>query len=123
MKKVAIIYGGPDDEHNFYGDKVKLIVENIDRDKYEPVQIFITKDISFKIFNPKHTNKKLFFSENKIFKFLKDQNIKSAIIMLIGGYGENKILETKLKENMIDIFKVADDFNFHSKAGINNLLN
>lgn len=108
MKKIAIIYGGPDDEHNFYGDKVKEILEKIDRDKYEPVQIFITKDMSFKIFNPKHTNKKLFFSENKIFKFLKDKNINEATLLLLGAYGENKTLENKLKENNIEIKNVED---------------
>lgn len=108
-KKIAIMYGGPDDEHNFYGDKVKEILEKIDREIYEPVQIFITKDLSFKIFNPKHTNKKLFFSENKIFNFLKDKNIKEVILLLIGEYGNEKTLENKLKENNIEI-KNAEDF-------------
>ncbi len=107
-KKIAIMYGGPDDEYNFYGDKVKEVLEKIDREKYEPVQIFITKDLSFKIFNPKHTNKKLFFSENKIFNFLKDKNIKEVILLLIGEYGDEKILENKLKENNIEIKSVED---------------
>jgi hypothetical protein len=103
MKKIAIVYGGPDDEYNFYGNKVKEILEKIDKTIYEPVQIFMTQDSSFKVFNPKHTNKKLFFSENKIFKFLKDQNIKLALPLFIGTYGENKTFENKLKENDIQI--------------------
>ncbi len=107
-QKIAIVYGGPDDENNFYGDKVKEILEKIDREKYEPVQIFVTKEMSFKIFNPKHTNKKLFFSENKIFKFLKDKNINEAMLLLLGAYGESKALENKLKENNIDIKNPKD---------------
>ncbi len=108
MKKIAIVYGGPDDEHNFYGDKVKEILEKIDKNIYEPAQIFMTQDSSFKVFNPKHTNKKLFFSENKIFKFLKDQNIKLAIPLFIGAYGISKTFENKLKENEIEILKVEE---------------
>jgi hypothetical protein len=102
-QKIAIVYGGPDDQHNFYGDKVKEILEKIDKSIYEPVQIFMTQDSSFKIFNPKHSNKKLFFSDNKIFKFLTDQNIKLAVPLFIGAYGEGKVFENKLKENQIEI--------------------
>jgi hypothetical protein len=118
-QKIAIVYGGPDDEHNFYGDKVKELVIKINEqntasdniEKYEPVQIFMTQDSSFKVFNPKHTNKKLFFSENKIFKFLKDQNIKLVIPMFIGAYGENKTFENKLKENEIQIVSAEEILN------------
>ena len=116
MKKIAIIYGGPDDEHNFYGEKVKEILEKITAqnnnfeqlEKYEVVQIFMTRESSFKVFNPKHTNKKLFFSLNKIFKFINDQNIKLSITMLTGAYGDSKIFENKLKENNIEIKKLED---------------
>lgn len=107
-QKIAIIYGGPDDEHNFYGDKVKEIIEKINKDIYEPSQIFMTKDSSFKVFNPKHTNKKLFFSENKIFKFLNDQNIKLALTMFPGAYGESKVFENKLIENNIEVKKLEE---------------
>jgi hypothetical protein len=123
MKRIAIIYGGPDDEHNFYGEKVKMILENIDREKYEPVQIFMTRDSSFKVFNPKHTNKKLFFSENKIFKFLKDQDIKITMLMLYGEYAKNGELEKKLKENEIHFVNFDNDLDVTKKENISTILN
>ncbi len=101
MKKIAIMYGGPSKESEVSIASAKNIIENIDKEKYDIFLIFITKDKVFKAFNYKNQNKKMFFSENSIFKFLKDKNIEIVFPVLHGEYGEDGKLQKRLEDNNI----------------------
>lgn len=94
MKKVAIFYGGPDSESEVSISSAKNILENINIEKYEVVEVFISKDLKFKIIDSD-----LLFSEDDIFDYLKKEKVDIVFPILHGEYGEGGALQKKLEDN------------------------
>ena len=81
MKKVGVIFGGRSVEHEVSVITGMQIIENIDKDKYEVVPIYVNKD-----------GKWLTGSSLMDFKNYKDNNFKDAKeIILSPNYGDKKI--------------------------------
>lgn len=94
MKKVAIFYGGPDSESEVSISSAKNILENINREKFIVVEIFISKNLEFKIIGTD-----LVFNEDQIFEYLKKEKVDIVFPILHGEYGEGGALQKKLEEN------------------------
>lgn len=85
MKKVAILFGGPSSEHEVSVNSAKNVLSHIDRDLFEPIQVFIPKDGTFTIENIK----KLKCSCDVVFP------------VLHGSFGEDGTLQKMLEEEKI----------------------
>lgn len=48
-QRIAILYGGPSNEHEVSVNSAKNVIAHIDTDLYEPVEIFISKEGLFRI--------------------------------------------------------------------------
>ena len=91
MKKVAIIYGGPGDEHEVSVSSYKNILENIDSKKFDVVSVFVNKNLGFEI------NGKI-FSEADGINEIKKLNIDVVFPIIHGEYGEDGQLQEKLED-------------------------
>ena len=62
-KKIVILYGGPSNEHEVSQSSARNIIENIDREIFEIVEVYISKeglfDIDGKLYEKKEAIKKL----------------------------------------------------------------
>ncbi len=94
MIKVAILYGGPGSEHEVSISSAKNILENIDRDKFDVLEVFITKDKKYKI------NDSL-FEEQEGIKEIKDKGVEIIFPIIHGEYGEDGELQERLEESQI----------------------
>lgn len=97
MKKIAIIYGGPGSEHEVSINSAKNILKNININKYEVINIFVSKNLEFNILD-----KNLIFSEENIFKYLLEIKINKVLPIFHGEYGEGGNFQKKLEENNLD---------------------
>ena len=52
--KVAILYGGPSNEHDVSLKSAQNVLSNIDKDLYEVIEILISKDGLFNINNQEY---------------------------------------------------------------------
>lgn len=94
-KKIAILYGGPDKESEVSVKSAQNILENIDRNKYEVIEIFIDKDCKYKILDK-------IYSELDALNYIKNNNFYKVFPILHGEYGEGGILQEKLENLNID---------------------
>ncbi len=91
MKKVAIIYGGPGSEHEVSVSSAKNILENIDREKFDVLEIFVDKNKKYKI------GEEIFNEEDGINE-IKNINIDVVFPIIHGEYGEDGELQEKLEK-------------------------
>ena len=91
MKKIAIIYGGPGDEHKVSVLSYKNILENIDSKKFDVVSVFVNKNLEFEI------DGKL-FSEVDGINEIKKLGVDIVFPIIHGEYGEDGRLQEKLEE-------------------------
>ncbi len=91
MKKVAIIYGGTGNEHEVSVSSAKNILENIDREKFDVLEVFVGKNKNFKI------GEEIFDEQNGINE-MKNRNINVVFPIIHGEYGEDGQLQEKLEE-------------------------
>jgi len=91
MKKVAILFGGPSSEHEVSVSSAKNILENIDRELFEILEVFITKEFLYEI-------EGVLYNEQKGLEEIKRRNIDIAFPIIHGAYGEDGVLQKKLEE-------------------------
>lgn len=101
-RKVAVMYGGPSNEHDVSVNSAKNILENIDKNKWEILEIFIDKKERFFIKNIFSKKYRKSFSEKDIIKIIKEENIYKVYPVLHGKYGEDGRLQKLLEKNNID---------------------
>lgn len=91
MKSVALLFGGPSSEHEVSRSSAKNIAENIDRDIFTVLEVFITKDCQYVIDG-------VSYGETDGLKELKKRNVDVVFPMLHGTYGEDGVLQKKLED-------------------------
>jgi len=91
MKKVAILFGGPSSEHEVSVSSAKNILENIDRELFDILEVFITKEFLYEI-------EGVLYDEQKGLEEIKRRNIDIVFPVVHGAYGEDGILQKKLEE-------------------------
>lgn len=91
MIKVAILYGGPGGEHEVSISSAKNILENIDRSKFDVLDVFVNKDKMYKINNT-------FLNEQDGLQEIKKWGAKIVFPVIHGKYGEDGELQKKLEE-------------------------
>jgi D-alanine-D-alanine ligase len=94
MKKVAILYGGPSSEHEVSCSSAKNILEHVDKDLYEVLSVYITKNCHYEIDG-------VLFSEEEGIEELKKRKIDVVFPVLHGAHGEDGVLQKKLEDNNI----------------------
>lgn len=92
MIKVAILFGGPGKEHEVSLLSAKNILDNIDRNKFDVLEIFVDKNKNYNIDN-------LSFNEVDGLLEIKKREIDVVFPIIHGEYGEDGELQGKL-ENM-----------------------
>jgi D-alanine-D-alanine ligase len=90
MIKVAILFGGPGSEHEVSVFSAKNILENIDRTKFDVLEVFMTKDKKYKI------DEQIFEEDNGINE-IKNRGIEVIFPIIHGEYGEDGELQGKLE--------------------------
>lgn len=98
-KKVVIIYGGPSSEHEVSINSAKIILKNIDKNKYQVIEIYIDKKNNFLVKDKSFKNS---FTEKEMISFLKRENIYKVFPVLHGKYGEDGRLQKILEKNKIN---------------------
>ena len=91
MKKVAILFGGPSSEHEVSLSSAKNILENIDRELFDVLPVFITKDCQYIIDGNS-------FNERDGLSEFVTRNIDIVFPILHGTYGEDGTLQKKLED-------------------------
>lgn len=91
MKKVAILFGGPSSEYEVSLSSSRNILENVDRELFDVLPVFITKDFQYVI-------DEISFSETNGIEEFKNRNIDVVFPVLHGTYGEDGTLQKKLEE-------------------------
>lgn len=91
MIKVAILYGGPGGEHEVSISSAKNILENIDRNKFDVLEVFVDRDKMYKINNT-------FFNEQDGLQEIKKWGAKIVFPVIHGKYGEDGELQRKLEK-------------------------
>lgn len=91
MIKVAILYGGPGGEHDVSISSAKNIIENIDRNKFDVLEVFVARDKMYKINNA-------FFNEQDGLQEIKKGGVKIVFPVIHGEYGEDGELQRKLEK-------------------------
>ncbi len=94
MTTVAILYGGPSDEHEVSILSAKNVLENIDRSLFNVIEVYITKDLTFQI---DWVN----YSEDGCMIELLKRKVEVVFPLLHGAYGEDGLLQKKLEERKI----------------------
>lgn len=94
MINVAILYGGPSDEHKVSILSAKNVLEHIDRKLFNVTEVYITKDLTFQI---DWVN----YSEDGCMMELLRRNIEVVFPLLHGAYGEDGVLQKKLEDRKI----------------------
>ncbi len=91
MIKIAIIFGGPGKEDEVSISSAKNILENIDRDKFEVVEVFVDKNKKY-IINDK------IFAEQEGLQEIKNMKVEVIFPIIHGTYGEDGELQSELEE-------------------------
>ena len=91
MIKVIIIFGGPGKEDEVSISSAKNILENIDRDKFEVVEVFVDKNKKY-IINDK------IFAEQEGLQEIKNMKVEVIFPIIHGTYGEDGELQSELEE-------------------------
>jgi D-alanine-D-alanine ligase len=94
MIKVAILFGGPGSEHEVSLSSAKNILENIDRSKFDVLEVLVTKDKKYKIGDS-------YFEEEKGIQEIKNKGIEIVFPIIHGEYGEDGELQEKLEKEGI----------------------
>lgn len=90
MITVAIVFGGPGSEHEVSLSSAKNILENIDRELYDVLQVFVTKEVLYII-------EGVSFSEDEGIKELKNRCVQVVFPVFHGEYGEGGVVQKKLE--------------------------
>src|SRR3989344_3954559 len=91
MIKAAILFGGPGNEHEVSVSSAKNILENIDYDKFDVLEVFVTKDKKYKIGDK-------IFEENEGINEIRSRGVEIAFPIIHGEYGEDGELQEKLEK-------------------------
>lgn len=91
MKKVAILFGGPSSEHEVSISSAKNILENIDRELFDVLEVFITKECLYEIEGKS-------YSEKDGLEEIKKRKVDVVFPIIHGAYGEDGVLQKKLEE-------------------------
>ncbi len=91
MKKVAILFGGPGSEHEVSISSAKNILENIDRELFDVLEVFITKECLYEIEGKS-------YSEKDGLEEIKKRKVDAVFPIIHGAYGEDGVLQKKLEE-------------------------
>lgn len=98
MKKIAIIYGGPSNEHDVSISSAKNVLKNINKKKWDTLKIFIDKKGVFFVEDKK---KRVSLKEKDLPAFLKKNNVFKVFPVLHGKYGEDGKIQKVLEKNNI----------------------
>lgn len=90
MITVAVLFGGPSSEHGVSLLSVKNILESIDREKYDVLEVFISKDLLYTIDDEQYSE------ENGLDELMR-RNIDIVLPVLHGKYGEDGVLQKHLE--------------------------
>lgn len=90
MIKIAVVYGGVGSEYEVSLSSAKNILENIDREKFEILEVLIKKDKKFLIENEN-------FDEKEGIEKIKYLGVKVVFPVVHGTYGEDGELQSKLE--------------------------
>lgn len=88
--RIVLLFGGPGSEHEVSLSSAKNILENIDRDRFEVLEVFVTKDKKYKIEDS-------LFEENEGINEIKNKGIDVVFPIIHGKYGEDGELQEKLE--------------------------
>ncbi|MCL1924553.1 MAG: D-alanine--D-alanine ligase [Defluviitaleaceae bacterium] len=95
--KVAVIYGGASNEHEVSQGSAKTIIENLNKEKYEILEVYINKEGKWlnkegepTILSPNPQEGFINFSENSIAKIIK---VDVLFPVLLGKYGEDGTIQ------------------------------
>ncbi len=92
-KKIAILCGGPSNEHEVSQNSARNIIENIDREMFDVIEVYISKEGLFNI-------EGILFETNEAIKKLKD--IYDVVFpVLHGSFGEDGELQKVLEQERI----------------------
>lgn len=91
MQTVALLFGGPSSEHEVSLSSAKNILENIDRQRFDVLEVLITKECQYIIDG-------IFFDERAGLEEIKNGNVDVVFPMFHGTYGEDGTLQKKLEE-------------------------
>lgn len=91
MIKVAILFGGPGSEHEVSISSAKNVLENIDRNKFEVLEVFVDKNKKFKIGEE-------VFDELGGLNEIKNRGVEIIFPIIHGEYGEDGELQSKLEK-------------------------
>lgn len=91
MKKVAILFGGPSSEHEVSISSAKNILENIDRELFDVLEVFINKECLYEIEGKS-------YSEKDGLEEIKKRKVDVVFPIIHGAYGEDGVLQKKLEE-------------------------
>ena len=91
MIKIAVLFGGPGSEHDVSVLSAKNILENIDRSKFDVLEVFIDKDKKYKIGDK-------VFEEERGVQEIKNHGIEIVFPVIHSKYGEDGELQEKLEK-------------------------
>lgn len=91
MIKVAILFGGPGKEHEVSISSAKNILENIDRNIFDVIEIFVNRDKKYAIDSD-------IFEEQDGLQEIKKRGVEVVFPIIHGTYGEDGELQSKLEE-------------------------
>jgi D-alanine-D-alanine ligase len=91
MIKVAILFGGPGKEHEVSISSAKNILENIDRNIFDVIEIFVNRDKKYLIDS-------VIFEEQDGLQEIKKRGVEVVFPIIHGTYGEDGELQSKLEE-------------------------
>lgn len=91
MTKVAILFGGPGKEHEVSISSAKNILENIDRNIFDVIEIFVNRDKKYAIDSD-------IFEEQDGLQEIKKRSVEVVFPIIHGTYGEDGELQSKLEE-------------------------
>lgn len=91
MINIAILFGGPGNEHDVSVSSARNILENIDRNKFDVLEVFVDKDKKYKIGN-------IVLNEHEGLQEIKKRGVKIVFPVIHGKYGEDGELQEKLEK-------------------------
>lgn len=89
--RIAIVRGGPSDEHDVSLSSARSIIENLDMAKYEVVDVFVSKEGKWSIDGASSTD------DDSAIEHLKQHGIDVVFLAVHGTYGEDGVLQKKLE--------------------------
>ncbi len=89
--RIAIVRGGPSDEHDVSLSSARSVKENLDMTKYEVVDVFVSKEGKWSIEDTRAID------DDEAIENLKLLGIDVVFLAVHGTYGEDGVLQKKLE--------------------------